>query len=382
MEEEQYAVLGRPGNNLKMGLVGLPNVGKSSLFNLLSDLEVPAENRSFCTIDPNKAKVPVPDKRFDYLVKEWKPASEVAANLSIVDIAGLVAGAHEGKGLGNDFLSHIAEVDGLFHVVRAFRDKDVSHYEGTVDPVRDLEIISSEFRYKDIAQLEKTIVGLEKIVDRGMDKSKIVDLEFARKAMEVLKAGTDIRYHKWSIKEIDWLNTQLFLSAKPVVFLVNVAAKDFRLGKNKWFDPIKEWVDKNNPGSLIIPFSVSYEQQVKHNQVEENPELGKVRKSVLAKVITTGYHSLNLVHYFTVGEDEVRCWTIQKNTKAKKAAGVIHTDFEKGFQSADVYSFKDFKKLGSVEDVRAAGKLRAQGKAYIVEDGDIMFFKINAKKKK
>jgi obg-like ATPase 1 len=404
--------LGRPGNNLKMGIVGMPNVGKSSLFNLLSKLSVPADNYSFCTIDPNVARVPVPDKRFDYLCEFFHPASEVPATLTITDIAGLVAGASEGKGLGNEFLSHISAVDGIYHVLRGFKDKDIEHFEGSVDPVRDAATVSNELRLKDLELLKKTIEGLRKVLDRGIGKGKEDELETANKVLAMLEAGQDVRNGNWNAKEVEWLNTQLFLSAKPVVYLVNISVPDYESQKNKWLKKIKEWVDANSPGSAIIPFSITWEQahyaaneEAKNSAgeapaaeaapaaapaadapAEANPEENKDAAaeapkavgSALPKILKQGYKCLQLIYFFTSGEDEVRCWTIRKGTKAKQAAGVIHSDFEKGFQSADVMSFDDFKEYGGEQDVRKAGKYRSQGRDYEVNDGDIMYFKASA----
>eukprot|EP00475_Leptophrys_vorax_P045748 TRINITY_DN960_c0_g1_i12.p3 TRINITY_DN960_c0_g1~~TRINITY_DN960_c0_g1_i12.p3 ORF type:complete len:428 (-),score=141.83 TRINITY_DN960_c0_g1_i12:4860-6143(-) len=405
--------LGRPGNNLKMGIVGMPNVGKSSLFNLLSKLSVPADNYSFCTIDPNVARVPVPDKRFDYLCEHFQPASEVPATLTITDIAGLVAGASEGKGLGNAFLSHISAVDGIYHVLRGFKDKDIEHFEGSVDPVRDAATVSNELRLKDIEMLKKTIEGIQKSLDRGIGKGKEDELATATKVMELLEAGQDVRNGTWNAKEVEWLNTQLFLSAKPVVYLVNISAADYESQKNKWLKKIKEWVDANSPGSVIIPLSVTWEQanyqaseeakaasgdapaaaadapppaeapaaaaaEVPADEKKDDAGAPKVLTSALPKILKQGYKCLQLIYFFTSGEDEVRCWTIRKGTKAKQAAGVIHSDFEKGFQSAEVMAFDDFKEHGSELEVRKAGKYKTQGRDYEVKDGDIMFFKASA----
>jgi obg-like ATPase 1 len=386
--EKEIIPLGRPGNNLKMGIVGMPNVGKSSMFNLLSKLSVPAENYSFCTIEPNVARVPVPDMRFDYLCEKFNPDSKVPATLTITDIAGLVAGAAEGKGLGNAFLSHIGAVDGIYHVLRAFKDKDIEHFEGSVDPVRDAETVSKELRLKDIENLKKTIEGMERAMDRGLAKGKEDELETARKVMKMLEDGTDVRNAIWNAKEVDWLNSQLFLSAKPIVYLVNIGKDEYEKQKNKWLVKIKEWVDEKSPGSLIIPFSVAWEQELFNSgeTQDEKEELtgvdgevaAKKVKPALPKIIRAGYQCLQLIYFFTSGEDEVRCWTIRKGTKAKPAARVIHTDFEKGFQSAEVMAFDDYKEYGSQEEVRKAGKYKTQGKDYVVADGDIMYFKASA----
>jgi obg-like ATPase 1 len=382
-KEPVKLVLGRPGNGVKMGIVGMPNVGKSSLFNLLSGLQVPAENYPFCTIDPSTATVPVPDARYDFLKETWKPKSRVSAVLTITDIAGLVKGASEGKGLGNAFLSHIAAVDGIFHVTRAFEAKDIEHVEGDVDPVRDFDIIKTELVKKDIEKMIAQVALLEKKLITKAPGVKD-DLESAKKALAMLEEGKEIRHGQWNNKDVTYLNTQLLLTAKPVVFLVNISEKNFVEQKSKFLKGIKEWVTKNSPESPIIPFSVAFEQKLKGIEAKSGDEAKKFLEEskvpcMLSKIISKGYESLNLIHFFTTGADEVRCWTIQNGCKAPEAAGTIHTDFEKGFICADIYNFEDFKVCGSESAVKAAGKSRSQGKEYIMKDGDICFFKHNAK---
>merc|ERR1719452_226856 len=306
------------GTNLKCGIVGLPNVGKSTFFNVLTKTSIAAaENFPFCTIDPNEARVPVPDQRFDWLVDHHKPASKVPAFLNVVDIAGLVKGANEGQGLGNAFLGHIRACDAMFHLCRTFEDAEITHVEGEVDPIRDLEI----------------------------------------------------------------LNKHLFITAKSMIYLVNLSEKDFLRKKNKWLPKIKEYIDKNDPGATCIPFSGTFEQKLMDMETdEERAAYCEETKctSILEKIIVQGYKGLQLQYFFTAGEDEVKAWTIQKGSTAPKAAGRIHTDFEKGFIMADVMKFTDFKEHGSEAGVKAVGGYRQQGKNYIVDDGDIIFFKFNA----
>ncbi|CAG9865024.1 unnamed protein product [Phyllotreta striolata] len=382
-EPERRPLIGRVGTNLKVGIVGVPNVGKSTFFNVLTKSSAAAENFPFCTIDPNENKVPVPDERFDFLCDYFKPLSKVPAFLNIVDIAGLVKGASEGQGLGNAFLSHISACDAIFHLCRAFEDDDVTHVEGDVNPVRDLEIIFEELRLKDEETLEKNLEKLEKVVGRGGDKKLKPEHDTLMKIKNVLsEEKKHIRFADWDAKDIEVLNKYLFLTSKPAVYLINLSEKDYIKRKNKWLIKIKEWVDKNDPGSVIIPFSGVFE----HKLVEEyeDPALRKKflednnTSSALDKIIVQGYKTLQLEYFFTSGPDEVKAWTIQKGTKAPQAAGRIHTDFEKGFIMAEVMKFNDFKEEGSEAACKAAGKYRQQGRNYVVEDGDIILFKFNA----
>ncbi|XP_044271360.1 obg-like ATPase 1 [Tribolium madens] len=382
-EPERKPLIGRVGTNLRVGIVGIPNVGKSTFFNVLTKSSAAAENFPFCTIDPNESRVPVPDERFDYLCEYFKPVSKVPAFLNIVDIAGLVKGASEGQGLGNAFLSHISACDAIFHLCRAFEDDDVTHVEGEVNPVRDLDIIAEELRLKDEDTLLKNMEKLERTVLRGGDKKLKPEYDTLVKIQGVLCGEKKhIRFGDWDAKDIEVLNKYLFLTSKPTIYLVNLSEKDYIKKKNKWLIKIKEWVDKNDPGSLIIPFSGAFE----HKLVEEYPEAAERKKyleelnttSALDKIIVQGYKALQLEYFFTAGPDEVKAWTIQKGTKAPQAAGRIHTDFEKGFIMAEVMKFSDFKEEGSEAACKAAGKYRQQGRNYVVEDGDIIFFKFNA----
>jgi len=337
-DEPQKAVLGRFSHNLKMGILGLPNVGKSTFFNTLTKLSVSAENYPFCTIDPNEARIPVPDERFDWLCEVYKPASKVPGFLDIWDIAGLVKGAHEGQGLGNAFLSHIMAVDGLFHVCRAFEQEDVVHVEGNVDPVRDLEIISEELILKDLERLEREIQEQETKISRAghnASKEQRFELETLKKVKGFLEeTRKPIRSGDWSNSEIEVLNRYLFLTAKPQVYLVNLSEKDYIRKKNKWLPKIKEWVDART-GEMIIPFSADLESKLLNLESQSGP--GAVQEylnenkttSALPKIIKAGYQALHLIYFFTAGEDEVKCWTIRKGTLAPQAAGTIHSDFEK-----------------------------------------------------
>lgn len=380
-EPERPPLLGRLGTNLKVGLVGLPNVGKSTLFNILTSSQVAAENFPFCTIDPNESRVPVPDKRYDYLCDYFQPLSKVPAFLNVVDIAGLVKGANEGQGLGNAFLSHIRACDAIFHLCRCFEDENVSHVEGDINPVRDIEIINEELRLKDEEYLLNIIDKMERTVLRGGDKKAKPEYDVLCKIKNlVVDEKKHIRFSDWNALEIEVLNKHLFLTSKPMIYLINLSEKDYIKKKNKWLPKIKEWVDKNDPKAAIIPFSGAFEHKLTEMDPEEKKKyLQEVQaNSNLEKIIVTGYKTLQLAYFFTSGKDEVKAWTIQKGTKAPQAAGRIHTDFEKGFIMAEVMKFDDFKEEGSETALKAAGKYRQQGRNYIVEDGDIIFFKFNA----
>ena len=377
-EEPKKVLLGRPGNTLQMGIVGLPNVGKSSTFNLLSKLNIPAKNVMFCTIDPNKAKVEVPDDRFDHLCEAYKPKSKVPASLTVVDIAGLVKGASQGQGMGNAFLSHIQSIDAIFHVVRGFDDEEIQHYEGDLDAVRDLDIIHEELLEKDKAMLEKAIAETEKIVKRNNKKEDKEELAVLERVRETYEKGENVRDQQWNYKEIDLLNKYLFFSAKSVIYLVNISEPDYLKKKNRWLGKISKWVTEHG-GGKIIPYSVAYEARLLEAGEEGAKKIVEETgvKSCLPTIINAGYGALELIHYFTSGEDEVKCWTMRKGLLAPQAAGIIHTDFERGFINAEIMKYSDFKELGGEKEVKNEGKVRVEGKKYEVIDGDIIYFKFN-----
>lgn len=379
---ERKPIIGRMGTNLKMGVVGLPNVGKSSFFNILTKLSAAAENFPFCTIDPNEGRAPVPDERFEHLCNVYKPASKVPAYLNVTDIAGLVKGAAEGQGLGNAFLSHIKACDGIFHMVRIFEDEDITHVEGNVDPIRDIEIINNELRYKDLEFVKKVYQEADKNYNRANDKSWKCDFEVLNRLKDMMSEDQKkwAKHHDWNEKEVEVLNKHLFITTKPVCYLLNMTERDFIKKKNKWLVKIKQFLDENDKGAMCIPFSAQYEQKLLDMGDEEREAYIKETGagSVMDKIITNGYKALQLGYFFTAGHDEVKCWTIQNGFTAPKAAGRIHTDFERGFIMAEVMKFVDFKENGSENAVKAAGKYRQQGKNYVVEDGDIILFKFNA----
>jgi obg-like ATPase 1 len=406
--EEKKIPLGRPGNSLKSGIVGLANVGKSTLFQAItkSSLGNPA-NFPYATIDPEEARVIVPDERFDKLVELYKPKSVVPANLTVYDIAGLTRGASTGAGLGNAFLSHIRAVDAIFQVVRCFDDAEIIHVEGDVNPVRDLDIISEELRIKDIEFVEKAHEKLVKETRRGGQSLEMKKLKeeqaTVEKILQWLKDGKDVRKGNWAPKEVEVINPLFLLTAKPVVYLVNLSEKDYIRRGNKHLIKIAQWINEHSKGDKVILVSAAFEERLTamtdEEAAEEFKKLGT--QSALPKVITTMRTELDLSSFFTTGEDEVRQWTIRTGTKCPQAAGVIHGDFEKTFIQALVYNFNTFMKfVPSKEElealakegkadkawriaengVKAAGKIETRGKNHLIDDGDIVLIKSGAGK--
>lgn len=387
---EEVPRFGRVGNNLKMGIVGLPNIGKSSLFNLLSEsAHAEAANYPFCTIDPNTTRCSVPDKRYQALVDIWQPPSQYSAYLHLVDIAGLIKGASEGAGLGNAFLSHIQGVDGIFHVVRAFDAKEVTHVDDSIDLERDLDTITAELCKKDLAYVVQQREQREKDVKKN-PTMKLPPLFFAvlDKVQALLEQNQPLaKGCVWTAPEVDKINELIpgCITLKPTVYLVNCSQKSFVLGGNKYLANIKDWVDGHG-GGLVIPFSVEFEEALaalhKAGDVAgAHALLARVqggRKSVLPRIVKCGYKQLKLMYYFTAGVKEVRCWTVAQGSTAPQAAGVIHSDFEAGFIKVECCSYEDFMACRndgeggkSMANVKAAGKYRQEGKNYIVQDGDI-----------
>lgn len=385
--EEKKVLLGRPGNNLKSGIVGLANVGKSTLFQAITKCSLgnPA-NFPYATIDPEEARVIVPDERFDWLCEKYSPKSKVPANLTVYDIAGLTRGASTGAGLGNAFLSHIRAVDALFQVVRCFDDAEIIHVEGDVNPTRDLDIISEELRLKDIEFVEKALENQKKKTRQGGQSLQMKQWKEEEATIEKilahLKDGKEVRKATWGPKEIEVINPLFLLTAKPVVYLVNLSERDFIRKKNKHLPAIAQWIQEHATGDPIIPISVSFEERLTRlSDAEAEEEQKKAgAQSALPKLIVQMRKALNLGSFFTVGPDEVRQWTIRNGTKAPQAAGVIHTDFEKTFIQAIVFNYNVLKELGDESEVKAKGKVMTKGKEYVVEDGDILLIKAGAAK--
>ncbi|KAK6198827.1 P-loop containing nucleoside triphosphate hydrolase protein [Scheffersomyces amazonensis] len=381
--QEKPILLGRPGNNLKSGIVGLANVGKSTFFQAITrcPLGNPA-NYPFATIEPEEARVIVPSPRFDKLCELYKPKSEVPAYMTIYDIAGLTKGAHKGEGLGNNFLANIRAVDAIFQVVRSFDDADIIHINDEVNPVADLDIIHEELRLKDIEFAEKYLEGIEKITRRGGQslevKQKKEEAELVKKIIQLLKDGHRIANQTWTMKEVDAINQMFLLTAKPCIYLINLSERDYVRKKNKHLLKIKEWVDKYSPGDLIVPISVSLEEKLAGMETDEEreaycKEIGA--QSALPKIILAMRQKLDLISFFTGGPDEVREWTIRRWFTAPQAAGTIHTDLERTFILAQVIKYEDLIELGDENSVRSAGKLLQKGKDYFVEDGDVIYVK-------
>jgi GTP-binding protein YchF len=347
-------------HNLSMGIVGLPNIGKSTLFNILTKNGVPADNYPFCTKDPNIGQVENGDERVDVLASKYMPRSVVKAYLSVTDIAGLVRGASEGTGLGNQFLDHIRNVDGIFHVVRCFEDTEVAHFEDSVDPIRDIETVNEELRLKDLEVLTRYS---ERVLSKEL-RAHPNDMKMKERAalvqrlLEILKRDW-VNKHTFSDAEVGFISTLNLLTTKNVVYLANVSKEDYERKRVN-----KHLRDVVNYTRDLIVFSAAYEAE--HDN-----------KVFVNKLIKKGYDVLHLINFFTVGKDEVKSWTIRRGTAAPSAGGVIHSDFRDSFMSAEVMSYEDFVRYGSEAEVRKAGRYLKCGKQYVVNDGDMVLFKHN-----
>ncbi len=362
---------------MKCGIVGLPNVGKSTLFNCLSNAKAQAANFPFCTIEPNIGVITVPDERLNKLEGLVKPQRVLPTTIEIVDIAGLVKGASKGEGLGNQFLSNIRECDAIIHVVRCFDDPNVVHVDGNVNPVRDKEVIDTELQLKDLDSVEKKIQRLERVVKSG-DKDAVKGIEVMKKYKAHLESGKPARSAAVDEKDKEHIEDIFLLTAKPVLYVCNVDEKSVISG-NKYVDELKKLVKDENSEVLVIAAAIEAEIAQLENYDDREVflhDLG-LKESGVTKLIKAAYRLLDLSTYFTAGEKEVRAWTIHKGMTAPQAAGVIHTDFEKGFIKAEVIRYDDFISYGSEAACRDAGKLNIEGKEYVVHDGDVMHFRFN-----
>jgi GTP-binding protein YchF len=363
---------------LGVGIVGLPNIGKSTTFNALTKASnAQVQNYPFCTIEPNKAIVPVPDKRLEQLAKIVQPNKIQYSTIDFVDIAGLVKGASRGEGLGNQFLSNIREVEVILHLVRCFDDGNITHVEGDIDPIRDIEIIQTELIYADITQLEKKITRLKK--DSKFDKKASLKLEVATKLMEHLEELKTISTFDQKDDEnfIDLDKELRFLSNKEVIFGANVD-EDSLTEDNDYVKQVKQYAKEQNSEVIVLCAKIEEELVgLEDDEAKEFLEDFGVQQSGLEKIIHKAFDKLGLQSYFTAGVVEVRAWTIKKGWKAPKSASVIHNDFEKGFIKAEVISYDDFVSCGGESKAKEQGKLRLEGKDYVVQDGDVMHFKFN-----
>ncbi len=364
---------------MKLGVIGLPNVGKSTLFNALTKAGAASENYPFCTIEPNVGIVPVPDKRLDVLAEMYNPKKYTPATIEFVDIAGLVKGAHLGEGLGNKFLSHIREVDATVHVVRCFEDTNVTHVDGSVDPVRDLETISLELIFADMETVDKRLDKAVKMQKTG-DKKYKLEADVLTKIKAALDSGKPARSVSFDEAEQEVVHDLFLLTSKPVIYAANVSEEDVSKPEDSLplVKRLKEVAEKEGADVLVV--SAKVESELNQLDAEERAmfleELG-LKSGGLERLVEKSYKLLGLISYLTAGEKEVRAWTIEKGTKAPQAAGKIHSDFERGFIRAEIVAYDDLIASGSMAKAKEAGLVRQEGKEYVIQDGDVVLFKFN-----
>lgn len=364
--------------SLKAGIVGLPNVGKSTLFNAITKKSVIAANYPFATIEPNVGIVIVPDERLDFLNEMYEPKSLVPTTYEFIDIAGLVKGASKGEGLGNKFLSHVREVDAIVEVVRCFDNPEITHVSGNTDPIRDIEIINIELALSDLEIVQTRLEKIEKKAEATKDKEMLFEVKLLKELEDMLLNNKAVRSKQFDPDEEKIIKNFNLITAKPIIYAANVDEDTIAVGDNKYTLLVKEHAEKEK-NSVVVMCAKMEEDLSSFDEAEKIEYLKSVgvNNSGLDKLIYATYDLLGLATFFTSGKDEVRAWTFTKGMKAPKCAGIIHSDFEKGFIKAEVTSFEDLKKYGSEAKVKEAGRLRLEGKEYQMQDGDICYFRFN-----